>query len=114
MIPIAYNMRNLRVRKTTSAATALGLALVVFVFSSVMMLANGLDKTAGRAAGADIAIVLRKGSTGEMESGDKSPAGRVHMVIEAKTQTPAAPTTNNCGFAGTPKPKTEKKPATKN
>ena len=73
MIPIAYNMRNLRVRKTTSAATALGLALVVFVFSSVMMLANGLDKTAGRAAGADIAIVLRKGSTGEMESGVDEP-----------------------------------------
>ena len=52
-------------------------------------------------------------NTGEMESGDKTPASRVHMVIEAKTQTPAPPTTNNCGFAGTPKPKTDKKPATK-
>jgi lipopolysaccharide export system protein LptA len=52
-------------------------------------------------------------NTGEMESGDKTPASRVHMVIEAKTQTPAPATTNNCGFAGTPKPKTDKKPATK-
>ena len=52
-------------------------------------------------------------NTGEMESGDKSPASRVHMVIEPKTQTPAPATTNNCGFPGTPKAKTDKKPATK-
>jgi lipopolysaccharide export system protein LptA len=47
-------------------------------------------------------------NTGEMESGDTSPANRVHMVIEPKTQTPVPATTNNCGFPGTPKPKTEK------
>lgn len=33
MIPIAYNVRNLTVRKTTTAAAALGLALVVFVIA---------------------------------------------------------------------------------
>lgn len=52
-------------------------------------------------------------NTGEMESGDNTAAGRVHMVIEPKTGTPAPATTNNCGFPGTPKPKTDKKPATK-
>jgi lipopolysaccharide export system protein LptA len=52
-------------------------------------------------------------NTGEMESGDNTAASRVHMVIEPKTDTPVAPTTNNCGFPGTPKPKTDKKPATK-
>lgn len=36
--------------------------------------------------------------TGDMESGNKAePAGRVHMVMEAKTQSQAA-SPNNCGF----------------
>ncbi len=53
--------------------------------------------------------------TGEMESGDKSPTGRVHMVMEPKSQQPVVPTTNNCGYPGTPKPKAAKAapPATK-
>ena len=31
MIPISYNVRNLAVRKTTTLASGIGLALVVFV-----------------------------------------------------------------------------------
>ena len=38
MIPISYNFRNLVVRKTTTAAAASGLALVVFVLAAVVML----------------------------------------------------------------------------
>ncbi len=68
MIPISYNVRNLTVRKTTTAAAASGLALVVFVFASVMMLSNGLTKTLGRSASPDVALVMRKGATSEMES----------------------------------------------
>lgn len=51
--------------------------------------------------------------TGDMESGDKAePSGRVHMVMEAKTQAPAA-SANNCGFGtGAAKP-AEAKPAAK-
>jgi len=68
MVPISYNLRNLKVRKTTSAAAAFGLALVVFVFASVLMLANGVKKTMGRSARSDVALVLRKGATAEIES----------------------------------------------
>jgi putative ABC transport system permease protein len=68
MIPVSYNVRNLTVRKTTTAAAASGLALVVFVFASVMMLSNGLTKTLGRSASPDVALVMRKGATSEMES----------------------------------------------
>ncbi len=68
MVPISYNLRNLKVRKTTSAAAAFGLALVVFVFASVLMLGNGIKKTIGRSASGDAALVLRKGSTAELES----------------------------------------------
>ena len=43
--------------------------------------------------------------TGDMESGNKTePSSRVHMVMEAKTQTPAT-SPNNCGFpTGAAKP----------
>jgi putative ABC transport system permease protein len=69
MIPIAYNLRNLRVRKTTTAAAALGLALVVFVFAAVRMLGNGVKKAMHQASEPNVAIVLRKGAGAEMESG---------------------------------------------
>lgn len=69
MIPIAYNVRNLLVRKTTSAAAALGLGLVVFVFASAVMLSNGVKEATRRAVDPRSAIVLRKGSAAEIESG---------------------------------------------
>jgi putative ABC transport system permease protein len=69
MIPVAYNLRNLAVRKTTTIATAVGLGLVVFVFASSLMLAKSVEQTLGRSARADVAIVLRKGSDAEMMSG---------------------------------------------
>ncbi|MGO8997347.1 MAG: ABC transporter permease [Polyangiaceae bacterium] len=69
MIPIAYNLRNLRVRKTTTFAAALGLGLVVFIFAAVMMLKQGIKQVTARAADPDVAIVLRSGSDVEMSSG---------------------------------------------
>lgn len=68
MIPIKYNVRNLVVRKRTTGAAMFGLALVVFVFASAIMMANGISKTFGRTASPDMAIVLRKGSDNEMTS----------------------------------------------
>ena len=46
--------------------------------------------------------------TGEMVGGDESPESHVHMVLQPSNKTPAAPSTNNCGFPGTPKPKSDK------
>lgn len=68
MIPISYNVRSLLGRKTTSIATALGIGLVVFVLGSVLMLGNGLDKTLRATGRRDNAMVLRKGSDGELSS----------------------------------------------
>ncbi|MFO0590029.1 MAG: ABC transporter permease [Polyangiaceae bacterium] len=69
MVPVKYNLRNLVVRKTTSIAAGLGLGLVVFVFASVLMLSNGVQKTLGRSAEPNVAVVLRKGSDAELASG---------------------------------------------
>jgi len=44
-IPIAYNLRNLKKRRLTTLLTVGGMSLVVFVFASILMLADGLQKT---------------------------------------------------------------------
>lgn len=73
MIPLKYNLRSLAVRRTTTAATAFGIALVVFVLSSSLMLSAGVKKTLGNSGRADVAIVLRKGSDAELGSGVEEP-----------------------------------------
>jgi putative ABC transport system permease protein len=72
VIPLSYNVRSLLVRKTTTLATVLGVALVVFVLSASQMLANGIKRTMGRSGSPDNAIVLRKGSDAELSSGLES------------------------------------------
>jgi hypothetical protein len=45
VIPFSYTAKNLMARKLTTALTAAGMALVVFVFATVLMLQEGLKKT---------------------------------------------------------------------
>jgi putative ABC transport system permease protein len=72
-IPLRYNLRSLLVRRATTAATAFGIALVVFVLASALMLAEGVKRTMGSSGRPDVAIVLRKGSGAELESGVDDP-----------------------------------------
>jgi putative ABC transport system permease protein len=74
MVPISYNLRNLAVRRTTTIATAGGVALVVFVFAVVQMLGEGIRRTLLIGGGRDVAIVMRTGSDGELGS-TVQPAG---------------------------------------
>ena len=68
-VPIVYNVRSLGVRRWTTAVTALGLALVVFVFTTVLMLATGVRETLKATGLPDNVKVLRKGSQNEVQSG---------------------------------------------
>ncbi|EQB64089.1 MAG: ABC transporter membrane protein [candidate division Zixibacteria bacterium RBG-1] len=67
-IPIYYNYRNLLARKLTTGLTVLGIGLVVFVFSGVLMLAYGIKKTLVATGSEDNATVIRKASLTEMMS----------------------------------------------
>ncbi len=67
-IPLSYNVRSLLVRKTTSLATAFGIALVVFVLASSLMLSRGITQTLVSSGKHDRAIILRKGSESELAS----------------------------------------------
>ncbi|MBI5119162.1 ABC transporter permease [Candidatus Poribacteria bacterium] len=67
-IPIIYNWRSILARPLTTILTVLGIALVVFVFAAVLMLANGLKKTLVGTGEETNAIVLRKGADSEISS----------------------------------------------
>ena len=69
IIPLNYVVRNLWVRKLTTALTAGGMALVVFVFAAVLMLDAGLKSTLVSTGSADNVVVIRQGSQSEVQSG---------------------------------------------
>ncbi len=68
-VPIAYIARNLWVRRVTTALTAGGMALVVYVFATVLMMSEGIRATLVATGQADNVIVLRKGAGAEINSG---------------------------------------------
>lgn len=68
-IPIAYSFRNLLTRRLTTFLTAAGMALVVFVFAAVLMLAEGLQKTLVETGTYENVVVIRKAAGSEVQSG---------------------------------------------
>jgi putative ABC transport system permease protein len=68
-IPYYYTIRNLWTRKLTTLLTATGLALVVFVFATALMLAQGLEETLVETGSYDNVVVLRRAAGVEIQSG---------------------------------------------
>jgi ABC-type lipoprotein release transport system permease subunit len=68
LVPLFYNRRSLWSRKVTTAASLVGIALVVFVFCAVLMLARGIETTLATTGHAQNAIALRKGAQAEIQS----------------------------------------------
>jgi putative ABC transport system permease protein len=67
-IPLVYLARNLWVRRLTSALTASGLALVVFVFAAVLMLEQGLRTTMVSTGEIDNVVLIRRSAETEVQS----------------------------------------------
>lgn len=67
-IPFSYVWRSLWARRLTTALTIGGVALVVFVFAGVLMLARGLEATLVDTGSPSDAIVLRRSATSELSS----------------------------------------------
>ena len=68
-IPLNYVARNLWARRLTTLLTAGGLALVVFVFATVLMMDEGLKRTLVTTGELDNVVVIRKGAETEIQSG---------------------------------------------
>lgn len=67
-IPFKYTLRNFRSRKLTTGITVAGIALVVFVFAAVLMMAYGVEKTLVATGSKENVKVVRKSSQGEISS----------------------------------------------
>ena len=67
-IPLAYNLRNLVVRKSTTLMTALGIALTVAVLMAMLAMVNGLETSFAATGDPLNLIVTRKGSESELVS----------------------------------------------
>jgi putative ABC transport system permease protein len=68
-VPFSYSFRNLWTRRLTTMLTVSGMALVVFVFAAVLMLAEGLQKTLVATGSHDNVVVIRKAAVSEVQSG---------------------------------------------
>ncbi len=80
-VPFSYIVRNMAARRLTTLLTAGGMALVVYVFATVLMLAAGLEKTLVATGRDDNVVVIRRSSQTEVQSGvDRSQAGIVESL----------------------------------
>jgi putative ABC transport system permease protein len=68
-IPLPYVARNLWARRLTTALTGAGLALVVFVFATVLMLDEGLRNTLVTTGEYDNVVIIRRSADTEVQSG---------------------------------------------
>ncbi len=63
------NLRNLPQRVGSSVVAVIGVAAVVLVFAAVLSMAKGFERTMISAGSDDTAIIMRSGSTSELNSG---------------------------------------------
>src|ERR1700743_52570 len=67
-IPLPYNFKSVFVRWRSTAATILGVALVVTVFILLNAMAAGLEKSSANTGDPRNVMIVRKGSTAESSS----------------------------------------------
>ena len=67
-IPLKYILRSSSSRRLTTVFTILGIALVVFVFAAVLMMANGVQQTLKSTGFDDNVTVVRKAAASEIMS----------------------------------------------
>jgi ABC-type lipoprotein release transport system permease subunit len=85
-LPLSYSIRNLWRRRLTTTLTVAGMALVVFVFATVLMMAAGLQKTLVETGSQNNVVVVRKGSASEvMSSIERRAASVVEMLPQVAT-----------------------------
>jgi putative ABC transport system permease protein len=85
-IPLSYVVRNLAARRLTTLLTAGGMALVVYVFATVLMLAAGLTATLVATGQPDNVVVIRRSAQTEVQSGvDRLQAGIVESLPDIAT-----------------------------
>lgn len=82
-IPLKYIVRSSSSRRLTTVITVVGIALVVFVFTAVLMMAHGVQETLRSTGSDDNLIVVRKAAMSEIMSMlDRDAAGVISALPE--------------------------------
>ena len=85
-VPFSYIVRNVYARKLTTLLTAGGMALVVFVFASVLMMTEGIRQTLVSTGQPDNVIVIRRSAGSEVQSGvDRAQAAVIESLPDIAT-----------------------------
>lgn len=91
-IPLKYNLRNLLVRKTTTALTAFGIAMVILVFVALSALVYGLRYTIDQTGSADNVMILSQSATSISTSSlDRNLIQEVKYLPEVKSSSAGEP-----------------------
>ena len=88
-LPLSYIARNLWVRRVTTFLTAAGMALVVYVFATVLMMSEGIRATLVATGQPDNVMVLSKGAGAEINSAiarDQAAVIESHAAIATDAQ----------------------------
>ncbi len=80
-VPFSYIARNLWVRRVTTGLTAGGMALVVYVFATVLMMSEGIRSTLVATGQPDNVMVLRKGANAEITSSIERSQARILATL---------------------------------
>ncbi len=95
-VPLAYSFNSLLARKVTTLLGAGGIALVVLIFMSVLMLGHGFEETLVSSGSPGNAIVLRSGATTELVSSvDREQAAVLKAQPEVRQHPDGAPVAAN-------------------
>jgi len=68
MVPLKYNIRNLRARSVSTLMSVFGIGIVIAVMLSMMALNNGVQKATTTSGSKDAMMVLREGAQAEVSS----------------------------------------------
>jgi putative ABC transport system permease protein len=83
-VPVKYILRSASSRRLTTIFTMLGIALVVFVFTAVLMMADGVRRTLRSTGSDDNVTVVRKAAMSEIMSIiDRETAGIIAALPQA-------------------------------
>ncbi|HZT73645.1 MAG TPA: ABC transporter permease [Terriglobales bacterium] len=85
-IPLAYNLRNLRLRWGATVMTAIGVALTVAVAVFILALLSGLNQAFAASGDPLNVLVMRKGTQSEVESSLSQPQFAVLRLLPGVAQ----------------------------
>ena len=88
MIPLRYNVGNLRARKISTVMSIFGIAVVIAVMVSMMALNNGVEKATVSSGSRDNLMIMREGAEAELSSWVTKDASHIIRALPGIAITP--------------------------